>query len=221
MPTKNAQPVTTFTNEPEIVNLAERQANFEQAVAYSLHLWPALTLAVQNGWGGPDSADKRDWFAGAIVDLFPEFTDVPSAKTDEDEPDTEYVETVLLQVMFDEFDVNTDDDSGFEVAETIIRARAQCAIGQFDEFNKLAERFKNLRGQSRLNVQQGEDVNQDTDWDSDDDEDEGDDGDDDRDDGHDKKAVNDAAMPDAPVAKEKPAPEIDEDGFTKVTYKKR
>ena len=48
------------------------QANFEQGVAFALHLWPALTLSVQNNWGGADSADKRDWFAGAVVDLFPD-----------------------------------------------------------------------------------------------------------------------------------------------------
>ncbi|KAJ4293751.1 rRNA accumulation- protein [Collariella sp. IMI 366227] len=85
------------------------QTNFEQSVAITLHLWPALTLAVQNNWGGPDSSDKRDWFAGAIVDLFP----------DED------VEAVLLQVMLDEFEVNVDDDSAFEVAEQVVRLRGE------------------------------------------------------------------------------------------------
>ena len=31
--------------------------------------WSALCLAVQNSWGGPESAEKRDWFAGAVSDL--------------------------------------------------------------------------------------------------------------------------------------------------------
>lgn len=185
-----------------------RQSNFEQAVAYSLHLWPSLTLAVQNNWGGPDSEDKRDWFAGAVVDLFPEFSDAPQSKTAE-EPDLEDVETVLLQVMIDEFEVNVDDDSGTEVAGNIIRARAECAIGQFDEVHKLSQRFQNLKGKKVDQLfKKAEDADQDTDWESDDDEDEDDEG--------------DVDMNDAPAApKEKPTPEVDEDGFTKVTHKKR
>ncbi|CAG9951496.1 unnamed protein product [Clonostachys rosea f. rosea IK726] len=96
--------------------------NFEQSVVYALHLWPALTLSVQNNWGGPDSSDKRDWSAGAIANLFPKFTDAtPDEKTSKktnapEEPDMEGVETVLLQIMVDEFEVNVDDDSGADVA---------------------------------------------------------------------------------------------------------
>lgn len=192
-------------------------------MAYSLHLWPALTLAVQNNWGGPDSADKRDWFAGAVVDLFPEFTDAQpnqaakkAGTTAPEEPDLEDVETVLLQVMVDEFEVNTDDDSGMEVAGNIIRARAQCAIGEFDEVNKLRERFANLKGNKVDHMfKKAEDADQDTDWESgsDDDDEDGDDG------------GADVDMDDAPALvsarKEKPEPEVDEDGFTTVNRKKR
>ncbi|KAG5984268.1 hypothetical protein E4U55_005426 [Claviceps digitariae] len=197
---------------------AERQTNFEQAVAYSLHLWPALTLAVQNGWGGPDSVDKRDWFAGATVDLFPTFTDAAPGRqaSTTEEPDVEYVETFLLQVMIDEFDVNTDDDSGMEVANNIVRARAQCAIGQFDEVKKLAERFNNLKGSNVGTMfKQAEDADQDTDWESDDEDEDGEEGDEKNEGGA------DVDMADAPAPKEKPAPEVDEDGFTKVTNKRR
>lgn len=196
---------------------ALRQSNFEQSVAFALHLWPALTLSVQNNWGGPDSADKRDWFAGAIVDLFPEFTDAPpdpaSKKKTVEEPDQEYVETFLLQVMVDEFEVNVDDDSGLEAAEQIMRARTQCAEGQFDEFNTLRERFANRNGKKvDALFKKVEDANQDTDWETDDS------GDDDEDDDEDGGA--DVQMKDAPIPREKPAPEVDEDGFTKVTRKR-
>ncbi|ATY58916.1 Pre-rRNA-processing TSR2 [Cordyceps militaris] len=199
-----------------------RQHNFEQAVAYALHLWPALTLSVANHWGGPDSAEKRDWFAGAIVELFPEFTDAaaagpPDSSTSSsnnagpDEADTEDVETVLLQVMVDEFEVNVDDDSALEVAQQIVRARTQCAAGQFDETNALAERFGKSRGSKVAPLfQKAEDPNQDTDEEPDDDSD-----DDDDDDG------SDVDMGDAPPPKEKEEPQVDEDGFTMVTKKKR
>ncbi|KAM3457660.1 hypothetical protein NHJ6243_007749 [Beauveria neobassiana] len=200
-----------------------RQHNFEQAVAYALHLWPALTLSVANGWGGPDSSEKRDWFAGAIVELFPEFTDADAAAAPDgtsstaasaaDEADTEDVETVLLQVMVDEFEVNVDDDSALEVAQQIVRARTQCAAGQFDETNALAERFAKLKGGKVGQMfQKAEDPNQDTDDDPDDSED-----DDDDDEGSDVD-MGDAP---APVPMEKQEPQVDEDGFTMVTKKKR
>jgi len=201
------------TTAPEqLPPAAERQTNFEQAVAYALHLWPALTLSVQNQWGGPDSADKRDWFAGAIVELFPEFTDAAPARQNAQEPDLEDVETVLLQVMLDEFQVNVDDDSAVEVAQQIIRARAQGALGQTDEFNTLRERFMNRKGTKVEGLfKQVENTNQDTDWESDDS------GDDDEDD---EEGGADVAMEDAPAPSKKPEPEVDEDGFTKVTRKR-
>lgn len=209
---------------------ATRQHNFEQAVVYALHLWPALTLAVANGWGGPDSVEKRDMFAGAIVELFSEFTDATApdggstlsgstaaaASTTSNaavEADTEDVETVLLQVMVDEFEVNVDDDSALEVAQQIVRARTQCAAGQFDETIALAERFAKLKGGGGGGVgslfQKAEDPDQDTDGDSDDGEDDDDD------------EGSDVDMGDAPAPKEKAEPQVDEDGFTMVTKKKR
>ncbi|KAL6892784.1 Pre-rRNA-processing protein TSR2 domain-containing protein [Trichoderma longibrachiatum] len=207
------------TEAAQLPPAATRQSNFEQAVACALHLWPALTLAVQNGWGGPDSADKRDWFAGAVVDLFPEFADAQpgeAPKTTADEPDMEDVETVLLQVMVDEFEVNIDDDSALEVARSIVKARSECAIGEFnEEVKKLRERFANRKGTKVDQMfKKAEDQDQDTDWES------GDSGEEDDDDNG-----GDIDMDEAPplvsVPKEKPAPEVDDDGFTKVTRKKR
>ncbi|KAL6409517.1 hypothetical protein AUP68_05892 [Ilyonectria robusta] len=188
---------------------ATRQSNFEQGVAYALHLWPALTLSVQNQWGGPDSADKRDWFAGAIAELFPEFVDTPLAKAVE-EPDLEDVETMLLQIMVDEFEVNVDDDSGTEVATNIMKVRAGCAIGQFDDVDALRTRFMNRNGTKVDQMfKKADDADQDTDWESDDsdDEDEG----------------ADVEMDDAPqlvAPKQKQEPQVDEDGFTMVTKKR-
>lgn len=208
-----------FTRYAKVFQTAVRQGNFEQAVAFALHLWPALTLSVQNNWGGPDSSDKRDWFAGAVVDLFPEFTDdsktPQSAKPPMAEPDLEDVETVLLQVMVDEFEVNVDDDSGFEAAETIMRARSQCAQGQWEEVEKLRERFQNRKGKKVEGLfKKMEDQDQDTDWESD-----GSGSDDDSGDGGAGVDMGDApALVTAP--KEKAPPEIDEDGFTKVTKKR-
>lgn len=161
-------------------------------------MWPALTLAVQNNWGGPSSADKRDWFAGAVVELF------------EDRPDTdqEDVETVLLQVMQDEFEVAVDDDSAFEVAEQVMRLRKDCGRGNFDEVEGLKERWDRRGGGSGATFKQVDrgDDEDDTEYDSDD---------------LDITDDEDVMMGDTPAPREKPEPDIDEDGFTKVIGKKK
>ncbi|KAK3333950.1 putative 20S pre-rRNA protein [Cercophora scortea] len=210
------------------------QSNFEQGVAFALHLWPALSLAVQNKWGGHDSESKRDWFAGAIVDLFSDLTTLspstllqlqqpnPQQSTSTttttsnaiDEPDQADVESVLLQVMLDEFEVNVDDDSALEVAEQVMRVRGECIRGRFDEVEKLRGRFASKIGggekvQAMFKEVEAKDEEGEWDTDEEDDEDEEDDSEDDE-------------MTDAPplvARKEKEAPEVDEDGFTKVKRK--
>lgn len=199
-----------------------RQENFEQAVALSLHLWPALTLAVQNKWNensGDDPEEVRAWFAGVVIELFPDFAALarfhatPAAQNKKkpanlEEPELEDVETRLLQVMTDEFNVDVDDDSSFEVAEQIVNLRAACIKGEFDEVEKLRQRWASRKGQ-KVTMHQAPEQDQDTDWEDDDEDDE--DGDND----------GDVKMDEAPKApKEKPQPEIDEDGFTMVTKKR-
>ncbi|KAK3381345.1 Pre-rRNA-processing protein TSR2-domain-containing protein [Podospora didyma] len=192
------------------------QSNFEQGVAIALNLWPALTLAVQNHWGGPDSADKRDWFAGAIVELFSDLSKLPALPTpaqlqeSDSEPEQVDVETVLLQVMLDEFEVNVDDESAFEVAEQVMRVRNECLRGKFDEVEALRRRWG---GGDKKKVVfrevESQDDDADTDWDTDD---SGSDDDED---------VEMSDAPAAPPPKERKAsPEVDEDGFTKVSRKK-
>ncbi|GAW13872.1 hypothetical protein ANO14919_032630 [Xylariales sp. No.14919] len=210
-----------------------RQQQFEQSVAISLHLWQSLTIAVQNNWGGPDSSDKRDWLAGVIVDMFPSFVELaavaiastantPSqngtksqSKKLPDEPIVEDVEETLLQVMFDEFEANVDDQSEAEVADRIMKCRAQCAVGDFALVEELRARWLETKGK-KVVAQAAADQDQDTDWESgsDDDEDDDENGDPDVD-------MNDAPalVPVAP--REKPQPEIDEDGFEKVSRRKR
>ncbi|KAK4154360.1 Pre-rRNA-processing protein TSR2-domain-containing protein [Chaetomidium leptoderma] len=228
-------------------NPATCQSTFEQGVALSLNLWPALTLAVQNNWGGPDSSDKRDWFAGAVVELFPDVSRLtpaqlqsktttsttsssssqptqPSAATAAaqngstssnavvEEPDQEDVETVLLQVMLDEFEVNVDDDSAFEVAEQVVRMRGECLRGKFDEVDALRRRWEGKKGgNNKVVFKKVEDQDEDTDWDTDDDDEE------------EEEDEGDVEMGDAPPPprREREEPEVDADGFTTVSRKKR
>ncbi|KIV99307.1 uncharacterized protein PV09_08968 [Verruconis gallopava] len=183
---------------------ALRQSKFELAVALTLFTWPDLTLAVQNQWGGPDSAEKREWFAGAVVDLFPSPSGPPT-----DRPELEDVESRLLQIMEDEFEVVVDDDSSLEVAQQIMNMWEQCMQGDFKGVDQLQQDYS-ARGSRadtiRAAVVDDDDSIDDEEWDEEDGDDE------------------DVEMGDAPpalVPKEKPAPEVDEDGFTKVVGRRR
>jgi pre-rRNA-processing protein TSR2 len=226
----------------------QRQHAFEQSVATALHLWPALTLAVQSGWGGPDSADKRAWFAGALVDAFPTIpahllarqrpsqqqqqqqqpttttttrnnnNDQENNEDDDNQvPDEEYVEIMLLQVMQDEFEVTVEDDSAADVAERIVRLWGKCLAGDLSEAEQLVERWQSSRGKGAAAAAAGQ-FTRGTDPDQ---EVDGDEWEDDDDDDEDEDDVMGEAPALVEASKEKPPPEVDEDGFTKVTRRKR
>ncbi|KAL8304957.1 hypothetical protein RB597_004074 [Gaeumannomyces tritici] len=207
------------------------QNAFERGVAMSLHLWDDMSFAVQNNMGGGDSADKRDWAAGAVAELFPAIPDVvkfheatksspaaaaaAAAKARSPFPAPEDlvqdVEERLLDIMLEEFETAVQDDTAFDVAERIVGLWAQCCRGRLADVDALTERWQARKGKSvSAMFKQGEDQDQDTDWDDTDDD--GEDGGDDDDD-------------EAPALvaekREKTPPEVDEDGFTKVTRKKK
>ncbi|PQE15269.1 hypothetical protein CJF31_00010636 [Rutstroemia sp. NJR-2017a BVV2] len=180
-----------------------RLQQFQRSITLLLFLWPSLTLAVTSQWGGPDSAGKREWFAGTLIDLLcaPENHDV----------DAEWIEELLLQVMEDEFEVVVDDGSAGEVAERLVRVRGECMRGEFAGVEELERRWglkdkgKGAEGLFRKGEDQG-----DTSGSEDDEEEEDEEG--------------DVEMDEAPQlvrVKEPVVPEVDEDGFTKVVKKKR
>ncbi|KAL3422041.1 Pre-rRNA-processing protein TSR2 [Phlyctema vagabunda] len=181
---------------------APAQAQFEFGVSLLLNFWPALSLAVSSNWGAGDGAtasDKRDWFAGAVVELFDERPDT----------DLEDVETVLLQVMLDEFEVAVDDDSAYDVAMEIIRIRTQCAKADYTEVERLRQRWESSKGKATSSgmFKDAGELDNETDGSEEDDSD------------------DDMEMDEAPqlvqrVEKVKAAPEVDDEGFTKVTKKR-
>ncbi|KAF2837574.1 hypothetical protein M501DRAFT_995533 [Patellaria atrata CBS 101060] len=175
--------------------------SLDLAIALSLSRWPALTLAVQNQWGGPDSADKRDWLAGALSELIVTKPDT----------DAEDIEDVLLQVMGDEFDISLEDESEVEVAKTIMRLRKGISEGDLKELGEMRREWEERKGRP-VGVGHIEAVehNHGGELDSVDEESGSEDDDEDRMEG----------VVQAPP-KEKPKPEVDEDGFTTVVSKKR
>ena len=165
-----------------------------------------MSLAVQNGWGGPESTEKRDWFAGAISSLIESTPDA----------DVEYLEEFLLQVMSDEFDVFVEDDSGEEIAAKIVGLRKLTLRGDFALVDQMHQQWQQRQSRglsSDLNIQhmvRGEDED-DTDWDSAD--------------MQEVDGSSDVNMEEAPalvkVPKQKYQPKIDDEGFTEVKSKRR
>ncbi|KAG1148921.1 hypothetical protein G6F37_002880 [Rhizopus arrhizus] len=106
---------------------------FEEGVGYILKSWTALKLAVEQDWGGVESAEKRDWMIDVIVDVFGK----RGKKTEVDE-----IEEILSQIMVDEFQVILEDDSPYHVAKHLFGLYNQCVQGDFTEVERLREKFK-------------------------------------------------------------------------------
>lgn len=175
------------------------QSAFDHGIWYALSLWPALHVAVQNSWGGADSEEKRDWFAGAVSDLF----------NGRQDTDAEDLEAFLLQIMQDEFDCNVEDETEVEIARTVLVLRKSLLEADLSAFEALERRWKS-RGMMKADVQVVD--NGDGEVDDDDDDDEMDDGDD-------RAPQGVQQAPREP--REKPQVVVDDDGFTKVVGKKR
>lgn len=46
------------------------QILFTEGVSHIFTLWPAMTLALQNEWGGPESRAKREWMQEVLIEEF-------------------------------------------------------------------------------------------------------------------------------------------------------
>jgi pre-rRNA-processing protein TSR2 len=154
---------------------------------------------VQNQWGGSDSADKRDWLAGAVAEQFQNDT----------ETDGDDVADMLLQVMEDEFEVVVDDGSEVPIATKVMQIRAEVKDGDFRTVDDMLAKWKEKKDKPTppVNVQSQSDDEEsvdDEDWEDDEDT---------------EMADTPTLTPSAP--KPKHTPEVDEDGFTKVVGKKR
>jgi pre-rRNA-processing protein TSR2 len=180
---------------------AQLQSAFDHGIWYALSLWPALHVAVQNSWGGADSSEKRDWFAGAVSDLF----------TGRQDTDAEDLEAFLLQIMQDEFDCNVEDETEVEVVRTILVLRKTLLEGDMSAYETLERRWGS-RGMMKADVLVVDNGDGEVD-------DEDDDMDEDGEMEGDRAPRGGQQAPREP--REKPQAQVDDDGFTKVVGKKR
>ncbi|GAB7363149.1 hypothetical protein MBLNU230_g3434t1 [Neophaeotheca triangularis] len=201
---------------------AQSQNLLDNGIWYALRLWPALEVAVSNSWGGPNSADKRDWFAGAMSEYLTSSVANNDNKTQTSnaaaEPDLEDVEAFLLQVMLDEFEVNVEDESEVACAKDVwgvwkgLRDGASEGRLGVQKAGELERRFQS-RGKLKVDVEvvdgPDQEVGEDEDWSDEDEEDDV------------QMGGTGVAGGVPPTVRERVEPEVDEDGFTKVQGKKK
>ncbi|KAI7901781.1 Pre-rRNA-processing protein TSR2-domain-containing protein [Cokeromyces recurvatus] len=129
---------------------------FEEGASYIFHNWTALKLAVEQEWGGIDSAEKREWLIDVIVDYF--------GKRGK-KIDIEDIEDILIQVMNDEFNTTLEDDSPYLVAKHLVTLFNQCIQGNYSEVERLREKNKSQNSYVAASscVKQGDDDSEDDD----------------------------------------------------------
>jgi pre-rRNA-processing protein TSR2 len=187
---------------------------FARGVIARLELWPALRIAVEQGWGqgqgrgttggGPSPREKCLWLASEIVDAFDNDNDgdlSQQAQARARAPDAEYIALMLAQVVEDEFDATFEDGSVEAVAEDIVKlwGAGEDVVGVWER------KAEGVRGK-KVDVQ--EEVGSDGDEDEWEDEESGEEG-------------EEGAPQLMPTTAElqrlaRPRPIVDEDGFTLV-----
>ncbi|WWC58335.1 uncharacterized protein I303_100875 [Kwoniella dejecticola CBS 10117] len=194
---------------------------FARGVLALLDLWPALTIAVAEQWGGTDSAAKKTWLASILIDEFETrapllpVTDTNSVPTVDpnsanDPPlDIDEVGDLLHQIMSDEFDANLEDGSIDIVATDLVKLWKDLLNPLYDPqvvVDNLEKQASEVRRKG-INAQVGAG------------------GAESQSEGEDSDADEDVEMDEAPQLvdsrepKERQEPVVDDDGFTLVQKK--
>jgi pre-rRNA-processing protein TSR2 len=198
---------------------------FARGVIARLEHWPALRIAVEQGWGGPSSREKRRWLASEIVDAFSTSTSHNSNSNSNDgdgdgdtsmsmsmsTPGADYIALMLAQVLEDEFDATFEDGSVEAVAEDIVAlwGAGEDVVGMWE---RKAESVRGKKVDVREEVGSGEDGDEDDDDDEWEDEESGEEGE------GVPQLVPAAAEVQRPTRSK---PVIDQDGFTLVQKGRR
>jgi pre-rRNA-processing protein TSR2 len=198
---------------------------FARGLIALLDLWPALTIAVREEWGGSESLAKKVWMASTLLDEFESHavivpsTNTIDSKSAEDPPlDHDEVGDLLNQMMSDEFDANIEDGSIDLIAGDIVKLWKDLVrpgvVAAEDVVGALERKAVEIRGKG-VQAQKGGDLVE-----LDGDDESGDESGSGSDEGEGGMDVDEAPQL---VAKEKEReePVVDDDGFTLVQTKGR
>ncbi|XP_078061377.1 pre-rRNA-processing protein TSR2 homolog [Mustelus asterias] len=119
---------------------------FTESVRGALETWPALQVAVENGFGGAQSQEKADWMVTAVAQYF----------CDNVELEAEEVEELLADLLYNEFDTVVEDGSLSEVALQIWTFFGLCQRGQEAEVRGRISRLAQRKGSTKVNVVRGQ-----------------------------------------------------------------
>ncbi|XP_015992808.1 pre-rRNA-processing protein TSR2 homolog isoform X2 [Rousettus aegyptiacus] len=87
----------------------DSRALFRAGVRAALEAWPALQIAVENGFGGVHSQEKAEWLGGAVEEYFFRNADL----------ELNEVEDFLGELMTNEFDTVVEDGSLPQVSQQL------------------------------------------------------------------------------------------------------
>ncbi|KAJ1959490.1 rRNA accumulation- protein [Dipsacomyces acuminosporus] len=116
---------------------------FIEGVDHIFAKWTALELAVQNGWGGRNSQEKRDSMVDEVVNYFDELI------SKKKKPEPSDIEELLLDIMDEDFNIMLEDNSAIEVAKDLCKVFVECIKGNFATVDKLRDERDALEAQGR------------------------------------------------------------------------
>uniref|UniRef100_UPI00398EE984 pre-rRNA-processing protein TSR2 homolog n=1 Tax=Pristiophorus japonicus TaxID=55135 RepID=UPI00398EE984 len=118
---------------------------FAQSVGSALEAWPALQVAVENGFGGAYSQQKADWMVTAVAQYLEDNADL----------DSEEVEELMADIMYNEFDTVVEDGSLSEVAQQIWNFYGLCQRGQESEVRGQMQQLVQRKCSVKVNAVKG------------------------------------------------------------------
>jgi pre-rRNA-processing protein TSR2 len=201
---------------PSVPDLA--LPSFAKSAIDILHVWPALRIAISQGWGG---AEGRIHLAEDIVDLF--YTTAAEAVSETATitaetalvPDQDDIEAVLLHVLSHAFNITLEDGSEATIAKDLTALWKECVTrvttppphqpSMIERFAEAATKAKAEDGVQRYGAQRAGDDDSDSEDESGEDSDE------------EMEGVEEAPVASSSRPKEEPV--IDEDGFQMVPKK--
>lgn len=172
---------------------------FEEGAAIIFRRWTALQLAVEQGWGGPDSAAKADAFIRDVIGWF----------YDNTEHYADDLEGQLQEIIEADFNVGLEDDSETQVAKALVKLWQGCCAGDLSELQRLRVAMHPHQSAAKASVPQA-DAKGGSGSESGSDEEDGSGSED-----------MDEDTPAASPPPRRPPPQVDDDGFQMVQRRSR
>ena len=188
---------------------------FTRAVHVVFGEWTALKLAVENEWGGHNSRDKG---LGLLQRVLSGMLSTATVHRDE-------LQDLLDLALLDDFNIEAEDDSPYQVAQLLCQLHAEAKSGQTQTAEQLLQRAATRGSASWIEVPPPPKVKGEDDSSSDD----GDDGEDGDEAGGGgggagsssrRGGGGDADMMEADEPPAPKEPEVDEDGFQMVSSRR-